>query len=53
MKHNNLSANKVAREFETTRRNILFWKSGLHQPPKERRERLMEHILNGLNGNNH
>jgi len=41
MKQNALSANKAAIDLGTSRRNILFWKRGQHEPPKAKRERLL------------
>ena len=42
MKQNSLSANEAAFALGTSRRNIFLWKSGKHQPPIKKWERLAE-----------
>jgi DNA-binding transcriptional regulator YiaG len=33
MKHSGLSANAIARSFGVTRRTVLYWRAGTHEPP--------------------
>ena len=48
MKQNELSANKAAIALGTSRRNILFWKSGKHQPPVKKRGILVSIMSKGI-----
>lgn len=41
MKENELSANQTASDLMTTRRNILYWKSGSHKPPDTKVDNLL------------